>query len=633
MIFYCSTIKIFALTRAAAISAVLDFLTSASQIKVVFCWKDYVQAWLISLLLLSQPVYAVSSIQISIDAVDAPLGQLKDAKFHVDLKGKKPKLKLTAAVKPKNEPSFTPFQLSCGSLFSEQASFIDCFDGQLTSKVISAPFSFHVAQNSNQFALDVLFNGASFSDAAGLHAGEGLVGDVQLTATREKTTWQWDGKLSWDKGEVFWQPFYFGDAGNEFKARGTFDEQWIKVDDASLKVNKVGEIKATAQINTKTKNMEAIKVTANEVDFNGLYTLLLKPKLEKSAFGNLEVSGKASWQFEVENLQPTSFELNLMDANIEDRNGKFAISHVNAHIPWDYDIAQNITLDYYNGYLLNLPLGEAKLKAELNRYALTAPELVLPVLNGALNFKDVSAAWLGENWFWHLRMDLKPIALSEFSTALGWPQMKGNISGKIPLVTYANKQLNMDGAMTFNIFDGTVGMNNLRIDDPLGVVTRMYADLSVRKLDLGELTRTYSFGAIEGKLDGDVKGLVLENWKPVRFDASLNTSDDKQVKKISQRAVENIAALGGEGTAAALQRTFLRFFDEFNYDKIGISCKLRRDVCEMGGVESTPGGYIIVKGKGIPAVNVNGYTTHVSLADLIARIKRITDSNSKVIVK
>ena len=57
----------------------------------------------------------------------------------------------------------------------------------------------------------------------------------------------------------------------------------------------------------------------------------------------------------------------------------------------------------------------------------------------------------------------------------------------------------------------------------------------------------------------------------------------------------------------------------------------------MGGVESidpmsTASGYIIVKGKGIPAVNVNGYTQKVSLQDLLGRIKRITDSNTKVIV-
>lgn len=580
-----------------------------------------------------QSAHAVSSIEFSASEVDAPAGQLKNVKFHVDLKGKSPKLNLTAEVKPINEPNFIPFQLKCGSLFSNQIGYIDCFDGEILSEAITAPFSFHIATFPNKVSLDILFNGANFSDAQGFHAGEELVGDIQLTAQRKGEMWQWEGKLSWDKGEVFWQPFYFGQAGNVFNANGTIDAQWVKVNNASLIINEVGEIKAKAKINTETKVLENVNISAQDVDFNGLYQLILKPKLEKSAFGNMLVSGKANWQFEMKNLQPTSFELNLMDANIKDQNGKFGLSHVNAHIPWDYDEVRTVTLDYRSGHLLDLPLGETRLKAELNRFSLVTPELDFPILNGAINVKDVSAAWLGENWVWHLRMDLKPVALGDFSAALGWPIMEGDIAGQVPLVTYANKQLNMDGAMTFNIFNGSVGMNNLRIDDPLGVVTRMYADLSVRQLDLGELTRTYSFGAIEGKLDGDVNGLVLENWKAVRFDASLRTSDVKQVKKISQRAVENIAALGGEGTAAALQRTFLRFFDEFNYDKIGISCKLRKDICEMGGIESTPEGYIIVKGSGIPAVNVNGYTQYVSLADLLARIKRITDSNSKVIVK
>jgi hypothetical protein len=602
-------------------------------IKSLFSRKSWNYVALFSLYLFSSCVHAVSSIQISIGKIDSPVGEFKQADFHVDLKGKKPKLILTADIKPKNEPDFITFKLECGTLFSEQKGYVDCFDGQLISSVINAPFSMHIAQLNHELAFDVLFNGANFSDQAGLHAGDNLIGDFQLTAKKAGNLWQWDGKISWDKGEVFWQPFYFGDADNTFTAQGTIDSAFIKVTNASLIVNKVGEIKASASINAKSKVLEDVKVSAQDVDFNGLYMLLLKPKLEKSVFGNLVVSGKANWQFEMHQLQPTSFQLNMIDANIEDQNGKFAFSHMNAHIPWDYDVPKNISLDYKNGYLLNIPLGETRLNAELNRYSLTSPELVLPVLDGALSFKDVSAAWLGENWFWHLRMDLIPIDLNQFSAALRWPSMDGQISGQIPLVTYANKQLNMDGAMTFNMFNGTVGMNHLRIDDPLGVVPKMYADLTVRNIDLGELTKTYSFGAIQGKLDGDIKALELENWKPIKFDASLQTNDKEQVKKISQRAVENIAALGGEGTAAALQRTFLRFFDEFNYDKIGISCKLRRDICEMGGVESTPQGYIIVKGSGIPAVNVNGYTKYVSLIDLLGRIKRITDSNSKVVVE
>ncbi|PPD18342.1 MAG: hypothetical protein CTY27_01875 [Methylotenera sp.] len=582
----------------------------------------------------TQQAAAISSIQITVGEVDAPVGQLKNAKFQVDLKGAQPTLLLNADLKPINEKEFAHFDLKCGQFLTEQIGQAQCLNGQFKSKQISAPFSVNFVSHPSDFALDIDFNGANFSDEAGLHAGEKLTGQIKMAAKKiiSTDTWAWDGLISWTAGELYWQPFYFGKAGNQFEINGTFKQDMLNIQNASLLVNEVGKMQATATINIKTKIVEDVKVNAKNVDFAGLYAVFLKPMAEKSAFGNMDVSGKADWQFEIKNLAPTSFELNLRDANIEDKNGKFGFSHINAHIPWDYDEPKNLQLAYESGHLLKIGLHETKLTAEINRFSLTAPQLNLPVLDGALSLSDVSAVRLGDNWAWHLRMNLVPITLNEFSKALGWPEMKGQISGQIPLVTYANKHLNMDGAMSFNAFSGSISMNDLVIDDPLGVAPRLYADLKMRNLDLGDLTRTFSFGAIEGKLDGDVKDMVLENWKPVQLDASIQTSDGKHLKKISQRAVENITALGGEGTAAALQRTFLRFFKEFNYEKIGLSCKLRQDVCEMGGVESTASGYIIVKGKGIPAVNVNGYTQKVSLEDLLGRIKRITDSNTKVIV-
>lgn len=580
-----------------------------------------------------QHASAVSVIHIQIGEVNASAGTLKNAQFKVDLKGDKPTLTLHAEVKPSNEKTFIPFNLNCAQFNTEKIGQIDCLNGALISKQIKAPFSAHFVSDANDFLLDILFNAASFSDETGLHAGEKLTGQVKLAANKMRDHWEWNGLISWDQGELFWQPFYFGQAGNKFESNGSFKSPLLNIENASLLVNAVGKMTANAQINTQKNTLDDIQVSAKNVDFAGLYSIFLKPMLEKSVFGNLEVSGKADWQFEIKNLVPSSFELNLRDANIDDKNGKFAFHHINANLPWDYENAKTANLSYKSGHLLKMPLGNTNLNAEINRYSVTTPQLTLPILDGALNFTDLSAAMISDNWYWHLSMGLTPISMNEFSKALGWPTMQGKISGQVPQVSYAGKQLNMDGAMTFNVFNGTIGMNNLKIDDPLGVVPRLSADLLMRDLDLGELTRTFSFGNIEGKLDGDVKNMMLENWKPVYLDASIKTSDGKQLKKISQRAVENITALGGEGTAAALQRVFLRFFKEFNYEKIGLSCKLRQDVCEMGGVESTATGYIIVKGKGIPSVNVNGYTQKISLSDLLGRIKRITDGNLKAVVK
>lgn len=584
--------------------------------------------------ILSMSAHAISTIQVTIGAIEAPAGELRNAKFQVDLKGAQPTLLLNAELKPVNEQAFSRFDLNCGQFLTEKIGQVQCLNGLFFSKEINAPFSVDVVSHSSDFTLRIVFNGADFSDETGLHAGENLTGEIKLAAKKAplNDTWVWDGLIGWTSGELFWEPFYFGKAGNVFEINGTLKQDTLNIQHASLLVNEVGKMHASAIINTKSKAVEDIKVNAKDVDFAGLYTIFLKPMAQKSAFGDLDVSGKADWQFEMKNLEPTSFSLDLRNAHIEDKNGKFGFSDINAHIPWDYDAPQNLRLAYKSGHLLKLSLRETNLTAEINRFSLTAPQLNLPILDGALNLQDVSAVRLAQGWAWHLRMDLTPITLNEFSRAFDWPSMKGQIVGHIPMVTYANKQLNMDGAMTFSAFSGNISMNNLVIDDPLGVAPRLYADLEMRHLDMGDLTRTFSFGAIEGKLDGDVKDMVLEDWKPVQLDASIYTSEGKHLKKISQRAVENITALGGEGTAAALQRTFLRFFKEFNYEKIGLSCKLRRDICEMGGVESTPTGFVIVKGKGIPAVNVNGYTQKVSLNDLLGRIKRITDTNTKVIV-
>lgn len=545
-------------------------------------------------------------------------------------------------IKQTTDKAWSALKISClipkKSTKKDSVEVWECPGGLFTAERTRVPFNINITPQAHGVDTEINFTDANFSDASGLHAGEKLTGKVKVSAqllkdATKKDIWHWKGLFSWTEGELFWQPFYFGKAGNEFNISGTYAEPLLNIQQANLKINEIGNMSATAEINIKTQALNDAKVSAKDVDFAGLYALVLKPMVEKSAFGNLKVSGRADWKIDFKKLQPVSFELNLKNANIEDLNGKFALSDINAHIPWDYEVPQTVTLAYSKGHVLKMPLGNTNLKAELNRYSLTAPSLVLPILDGALKFEDVSAAYLSQQWFWHLKMQLDPISMNQFSKALGWPEIQGKIDGQVPLITYADKQLVMDGKMQFNMFNGSVAMEGLRIDDPLGTVPRLYANLQMRNIDLGDLTRTFNFGAIEGKLEGDVKDLQLENWKPVRMDANIQTADGKHLKKISQRAVENIAALGGAGAAAALQRTFLRFFKEFNYEKIGLSCQLRQDICKMGGVESTATGYIIVKGKGAPSVNVNGYTEYVSLSDLIARMKRITDSNSKIIVK
>jgi hypothetical protein len=117
---------------------------------------------------------------------------------------------------------------------------------------------------------------------------------------------------------------------------------------------------------------------------------------------------------------------------------------------------------------------------------------------------------------------------------------------------------------------------------------------------------------------------------PEAFDAFLFTPvTDESRHRISQRAVTNLSSIGGGSggsVAAALQGGFLRFFDDFGYDRIGLSCRLANDVCIMGGVEPAPAGYYIVKGAGLPRINVIGSQTRVAWTTLVRQLGSVMES-------
>jgi hypothetical protein len=595
--------------------------------------------YLMGLCLVGAPgnAHAVSSISISIGHMEASAGQARNVQFDVGLKGAQPSLGLKAQINSAAQKTWTDAGFSCASLANPQTGEWRCLGGSLTAARIKVPFSLTFnskkIKGNQQFSADLALTEASFSDEAGLHAGEKVSGIVHAQASRKGDTWQWQADVDWQKGEVFWQPFYFATGGHRLKAGGQYSPQLLAIEHADLTLKNVGSLNMSTRLSLPDKGIQALKASTDNIDLAALYPMVLKPLLEKTSLNNLEMAGQANFRLEMQDGDAKSFQLNLKDADIEDKNGHFALYKVNASIPWSYDDAKTVSLAYQGGHFLQLPLGAANIAATLDRYALTAPQIKLPILDAALTVSDVSAVWAADEWHWHLRANLAPISMEDFSHALGWPTMQGKVAATIPLVTYSAGRLTTDGDIQFNVFDGSLTISKLAMQSPLGEAPRLTGNMKLANLDLGALTRTYSFGAIEGKLDGYVNNLELVNWKPVNFDASLYSSPGSYRKKISQRAVENISSLGGAGAAAAVQRSVLRFFENFNYSKLGLNCRLRGDLCEMGGVESTPQGYVIVKGSGIPSITVLGYNRQVSWGELLGRIKRVTDGNTKPIIK
>lgn len=473
---------------------------------------------------------------------------------------------------------------------------------------------------------EMALRAGAFADQAGLHAGEGLAARLALRAQGRGETWQWRTEEEWSQGEIFWSPVY-SKAGFRLTAEGTLDARTIEVARATLDMADVGEVRATAAIDRQSREVVRAQVETGELAMAPLYARFLQPALAQTALGELRTEGRMRAGIRWQDGKLTHAALELEGVSAEDLRGRFALFGVYASLPWRADARTEGRIGMSGAEVQRLPLGAVGTFLDIGPTEVRVDDFAIPVLSGLLMLNDLRLRRKADGIDWQVRGSLSPVPLPELLAHFGLPAMQGTLSGEIPRIRYEQSTLSIDGALTMRIFDGTVNVTDLVIDSPIGLAPRLSADLDARNLDLELVTRAYSFGNITGRLDAQIDDLVLSNWNPVSFDARLASSPGDYPRRISQTAVNNISALGGAGAAVAVQRSVLRFFESFGYSKLGVSCRLREGVCRMGGIEDAPQGFVLVKGGGIPAINVLGYNRDVGWDELLTRLRRVIDSN------
>ena len=487
------------------------------------------------------------------------------------------------------------------------------------------------AEHDAQVSAELTVANIGFGDASGLHAGEKIAATLALKAHQRGEQWQWQGELAWHGGDVFWQPLFIGGGGHALNLAGTLDAQRVSVERGALALAGIGAFDLHGTFERASGKFAAASLKSVNLEIAALYDKLLKPELQGTVLADLRCDGRADIAVELRDGKVTAVDLAFRKVALEDKGRRFALFGLDGNLPWRSDEASAVRLRIAGGEVLHLPFGAFDLPLEVRGLGVRARQLQVPVLDGGLTVSDFAADGEGGIWRWRYSGGITPVSMQQFTTALGLPVMHGTLSAMIPTVSYRQSTLKVDGALLFKVFDGTVVAQNLVLESPLGQVPRLLADVEMRSLDLDLLTRTFSFGNITGRIDGQVKALELVNWKPVRFDARVASSAGEYPRRISQAAVQNISALGGAGAATAIQRSFLRFFETFGYSALGLNCKLEHGVCGMGGIENVPQGYVIVRGGGIPAITVLGYNRNVGWQELIERLRRVTEGN--VIVK
>jgi hypothetical protein len=473
-----------------------------------------------------------------------------------------------------------------------------------------------------------------FSDAQGSLSGVNLGLRLDAGVKPVADRWQITGSLVGNQGQLYIDPVFIDLDSRPVHASAEVDWQpstgQLRV--RSLDYDQPGAVRLHAMglIGLdRPVRLEELSLDITEGRFPGLYDTYLQPWLNDTALADLQITGAVTGAIRWRHGRPAEIRLDLDDVSFDDREGRYGLGGLQGRVDWAAeDATRHSDLQWRNGHLYRVPLGTGQIAAESVESSLRLREPArISVLDGELQIDAFEFAFpSGAAWNWHIDGILTPVSLPRLCQSLGWPEFAGKLSGVIPDVRYADGSLEVGGMLLVRAFDGDITLDNLQLQRPLSTVPRLRVDARVNNIDLEALTGAFSFGKIEGRLDGRVDGLDMEAWRPVAFDAAFATpAGDTSRHRISQKAVDNISSIGGGGVGGVLSRSMLRIFEDFPYDKLGISCRLENGTCEMGGVAPAANGYYIVKGRFLPPrLDVIGYADRVNWRSLVAQLVAVT---------
>ena len=434
------------------------------------------------------------------------------------------------------------------------------------------------------------------------------------------------------KGQVLVNPVLldFGKNPLALDVRGVLKGDVFKVDSLRLMQTDLIELTGSGSVNLAGEiPLVDGDFKLARFEFPAAYTSYMQITLATtSILSDLRTTGSLSGELSVRGNGITSMRIAPKELELHDRKGRLVLTHVNGEIHWaplDGAKPSASRISWATGSAYGLSGGAATLDFLLQgtNFTLTRPTK-LPVFDGGLAIDTFLIANPGaSNMEVEFKGEVEPISMQKLAKAFGWPEFSGTLAASIPGVTLKDNLLVFQGNVESQVFGGRIVGSNIRLKDPLGRFPEFFADVRARDLDLGLLTQTFEVGSITGRLEVDVLGLELFGWSPTAFDARLATpKGDKSRHRISAKAVTSLANVGGGGggVVQALQSGVLRFFDEYSYEKLGITCKLVGDICEMSGIEPAGVGYYIVKGSGVPRIDIVGSAGRVNWNSLLSSI-------------
>lgn len=477
--------------------------------------------------------------------------------------------------------------------------------------------------------------GFSFANASGTQAGENLTALIKLQLTAPKAeNLHIQGMLTVEQGEIYSDPLYVQIIKDPvvLTVNATWQSQHLSIHHFHYMHINTGILQGFAEIALgKTWALEQLTLQLHPSSIEQIYTHYLQAWLGYA----LSFTGTIAIRFE-KNIKNSLLEINLNRINIFHDEKHINLTDLEGALHWRSD--RNILptkLSWAQIQMGDLSLGPSQLKMLLNdREIRLLDTWHQPLLDGFLTIEQFQLNHLGQKALqWQLSGKLQAISLATLSTTLGWPLLKGQIDSTIPLISYDNNRLNVASGWRLPLFDGQITLGQFHLAQPFNDTPVLNIEnIDIERLNLQTITHITQFGEIQGQLSGRIQQLQLVNWQVVGFDAYFMTPLESTLpRKISQKAIDNISSLGGGGTVDALSRRVLSLFEHFPYERIGWGCHLQHGICAMRGLESASDRYYIVKGGGLPRIDVIGYSQRVDWQVLLDRLKRVTESRKPVI--
>lgn len=470
-------------------------------------------------------------------------------------------------------------------------------------------------------------------------AAAGLGFDIELLGESGADGWTLKGEGPIRGGELLLGSLYAAlpERGVDYAFALRGSEQGLAIERLQWTDAGVAELQASARIPAGTEGLPPeLDLRLDLPDLSAAHARYGETALATLGLPGLGVSGKATATLRRQAARWTALELEGLTLDARDAQGRFAVSGLRGDLVWTAEVtSRGSRLAWNAAELYGLGLGQADLALQSRASGIgLAQATAMPALGGRLAVPRLH--WLpaagDEGPSLDLALELQELDLAALSQALGWPAFTGRISGSLPQAHYARGTLTLDGGLTMALFGGAVEIGQLILERPFGVAPTLNADVRFSGIDLQPLTTVFGFGEITGRLEGHIRSLRLVDWSPVAFDAQLRTMRDAPgPRRISQRAVRDLSSVGGGGFAGGLQAAVLKAFETFGYARIGLSCRLERNVCEMGGIDSSGQGYTIVEGSGLPRIQVVGFQRRVDWPVLVDRLKATAQGQSPTI--